>query len=353
MDSNSLLTSLMQLAERSKRNLRAAPGQIADQVSNFVPDWKATSAAVPSAVKSSAGKTSEEVFKKAIEETAGNAIPGGAAGAGMFVGNTAAGRGFSTTKVREAYKLVREGATEDELWKKLQVYFGPDGKTRQEISDFSAVLKDPGYIKDGIRPRVSDYLNHPQLETAYPDIFNYSAFAKKPIGGMRGSFDPNSNQIIFPDVEDPGSLSTLLHEIQHAIQKKEGFAKGGNKGMFPPQDKIAHRLILVEEGIKDIAAVKTGRATKRLLAIAPNEYVDITTNTNPADLQALFKLFAKERRELKQIAGIDAFESYMRLYGEAEARATQARQGMTLVERGRVPPSQWFDRPIDKLIIRK
>ena len=86
MDSNSLLTSLMQLAERSKRNLRAAPGQIADQVSNFVPDWKATSAAVPSAVKSSAGKTSEEVFKRAIEETAGNAIPGGAGAAGIFGG---------------------------------------------------------------------------------------------------------------------------------------------------------------------------------------------------------------------------------------------------------------------------
>lgn len=84
MDSNSLLTSLMQLAERSKRNLRAAPGQIADQVSNFIPDFKGVSAAVPAAVKSN--KTNEEVFKKAIEETAGNAIPGGAAGAGIFGG---------------------------------------------------------------------------------------------------------------------------------------------------------------------------------------------------------------------------------------------------------------------------
>lgn len=86
MDSNSLLTSLMQLAERSKRNLRAAPGQIADQVSNFVPDFKATSAAVPAAIKNSTGKTDEEVFKRAIEETAGNAIPGGAGAAGIFGG---------------------------------------------------------------------------------------------------------------------------------------------------------------------------------------------------------------------------------------------------------------------------
>ena len=86
MDSNSLLTTLMQLAERSKRNLRAAPGQIADQVSNFIPDFKGVSASVPAAVKNSAGKTDEEVFKKAIEETAGNAIPGGAGAAGIFAG---------------------------------------------------------------------------------------------------------------------------------------------------------------------------------------------------------------------------------------------------------------------------
>lgn len=83
---DNLLTTIMQLAERSKRNLRAAPGQIADQVSNFIPDWKATSAAIPVAVKSGAGKTDEEVFKKAIEETAGNAIPGGAGAAGIFGG---------------------------------------------------------------------------------------------------------------------------------------------------------------------------------------------------------------------------------------------------------------------------
>lgn len=86
MNSDSLLASLIQLAERSKRNLRAAPGQIADQFNNFISDWQATSAAVPTAVKSSAGRTDEEVFKKAIEETAGNAIPGGSGVAGIFAG---------------------------------------------------------------------------------------------------------------------------------------------------------------------------------------------------------------------------------------------------------------------------
>ena len=86
MDSNSLLTSLMQLAERSKRSLRAAPGQIADQVSNFIPDWKAVSA--DAAIKRTTGdKTDEEVFKKAAEEIAMNSLmPGGAKLATVFHG---------------------------------------------------------------------------------------------------------------------------------------------------------------------------------------------------------------------------------------------------------------------------
>ena len=66
MNSDSLLASLIQLAERSKRNLRAAPGQIADQFNNFISDWQATSAAVPTAVKSSAGRTDEEDRKSVV-----------------------------------------------------------------------------------------------------------------------------------------------------------------------------------------------------------------------------------------------------------------------------------------------
>lgn len=149
MDSNSLLTSLMQLAERSKRNLRAAPGQIADQVSNFVPDWKATSAAVPSAIKSSAGKTDEEVFKKAIEETAGNAIPGGAGAAGIFGGagrqDLFAARGTSIAS------LLRRISASERFGEKQSRY------DRKKAVSADPVVQHPSIAINKTDPRNNDF----------------------------------------------------------------------------------------------------------------------------------------------------------------------------------------------------
>lgn len=73
---------LIQEAERAKRNLKAAPGRVADQVSNFKEDWKGKDLA--NAIRSE--QLNPEQLKAAIEEVAGNAIPGGAGAAGIFGG---------------------------------------------------------------------------------------------------------------------------------------------------------------------------------------------------------------------------------------------------------------------------
>lgn len=73
---------LMQEAERAKRNLKAAPGHIADQVSNFKEDWKGKD--LDKAVKQEQLKP--EQLKAAMEEVASNAIPGGAGAAGILGG---------------------------------------------------------------------------------------------------------------------------------------------------------------------------------------------------------------------------------------------------------------------------
>jgi hypothetical protein len=149
MDSNSLLTSIMQLAERSKRNLRAAPGQIADQISNFVPDWQATSAAVPSAIKSSTGKTDEEVFKKAIEETAGNAIPGGAGAAGIFGG---AGRqDLFAARGTNINSLLRRILASKRFGEKQSLY------DRKKAVSADPVVQHPSIAINKTDPRNNDF----------------------------------------------------------------------------------------------------------------------------------------------------------------------------------------------------
>ena len=101
----------------------------------------------------------------------------------------------------------------------------------------------------------------------------------------RGSFGPNDAPAGFrgiqadaPDIE--GVRSTLSHELQHAIQRKENFAGGGNPGLFTEPD-------LNEMG----RAAVEGRSTP------------------------------------------SAFEQYRRLAGEAEARLTQTRLPLTAAER--------------------
>ena len=149
MDSNSLLTTLMQLAERSKRNLRAAPGQIADQVSNFIPDWQSASASVPTAIKQGAGKTDEEVFKKAIEETAGNAIPGGAGAAGMFGGagrqDLFAARGTNIDSLLRRIMASRR-FSEKQAW-----------HSKNRASDSAPVVQHPSIAINKTDPRNNDF----------------------------------------------------------------------------------------------------------------------------------------------------------------------------------------------------
>lgn len=148
---------------------------------------------------------------------------------------------------------------------------GPDGKWRFEISDnkASAHVLNVDDIQslddelDGLGDTPSGYLHgwqassgleflktvhpettsltlnqvldHPELFEAYPELAEIVVFRKfaetqEPgIERNRGSFHPRSKVIyINSKLNEKEALSTLLHEVQHAVQSIEGFAKGGN-----------------------------------------------------------------------------------------------------------------------------
>ena len=129
-------------------------------------------------------------------------------------------------------------------------FFGPDKRWRTEISDNEAKLKQPAAApaeagKDPYRV-LGDVLDHPALYKAYPDaaeavrIRNVSPFDA--LFGTNGYFDGLEDTIgINPTLSLDDQLSTLLHEVQHYIQKQEGFARGGNSNTALdniPNDKI-------------------------------------------------------------------------------------------------------------------
>lgn len=124
-----------------------------------------------------------------------------------------------------------------------------DGKLRAEIDASQASLKAPenfpflsmfdewsrgmGYRKNPVwRGLLEDVLNFDELYEAYPSLQKMYIFAyKNRKDSTYGYYDPQE-RLIAINLAHLGpigaQLSTLLHEVQHAIQDIEGFAKGGS-----------------------------------------------------------------------------------------------------------------------------
>lgn len=113
-----------------------------------------------------------------------------------------------------------------------------DSKWRYEFSDKGAELngwdkvEESKLFGDRIEVPLNVILKHPKLFEKYPAARNIKVIKQKGLfdfGGLQGWFDGKNNIGITPYAKDP--LSTLLHEVQHWIQRQEGFATGGNEQM--------------------------------------------------------------------------------------------------------------------------
>lgn len=113
-----------------------------------------------------------------------------------------------------------------------------DKKWRYEITDQNADLKpafgqlpESKILGDVHETRLEDILHHSELFEHYPEAKDIKVTKQRGLfdfgGSIQGWFNHETNRLnITPNAQEP--LSTLLHEIQHWIQKKEGFATGGN-----------------------------------------------------------------------------------------------------------------------------
>ncbi|MCI7761875.1 MAG: hypothetical protein MSH56_07185 [Akkermansia muciniphila] len=126
-----------------------------------------------------------------------------------------------------------------------------DGKLRAEIDASQAQLKTaPGmpylsrldllaedirYLKNPRKEGVlSDYLDYSELYDAYPRLKKMPVYVFKDRNRQEAGWYDSQNDSIAVNLSSLGPLwnqrSTLLHEIQHAIQEYEGFAEGGDSG---------------------------------------------------------------------------------------------------------------------------
>ncbi len=116
------------------------------------------------------------------------------------------------------------------------------------MADVKTLKKYNKYRKDR-ESKLGDILDYPELFDAYPELREMRVDGDE--AQANGSFSPSTrtvslNKSLFAD---PDKLrSTLLHEIQHAIQDIEGFAAGSNAAAAG--DK-AQRIQWAREKLKD------------------------------------------------------------------------------------------------------
>ena len=128
-------------------------------------------------------------------------------------------------KLDQAKAMLEKGADEVEIWQKTGWFKDKDGAWKFEIGDSKARL-NPNFKSGG---RLGELLEHEELFKAYPELKDVSVKKINDEGGEKlGYYDPNKKEIAINNI---GDKSTLMHEVQHAIQEIEGFAKGsGAKG---------------------------------------------------------------------------------------------------------------------------
>jgi hypothetical protein len=280
--------------------------------------------------------------------TAARAIPGrrlemgdiGAGGVGsrqrgMFAGVRAKTADFDALDT--AKNMKGQGATRDQIWNETGWFEDVDGSWKFEIDDSAtrskpfnemgwAAGKDLQTGNSAVGP-VSDFFEAKELESAYSGLIDFgdadrrAAMVVKPNMGASGSFDPDSNTF---EVGLDGSginRSVALHELQHAVQGREGFAEGGSPASF-------------------LSDTLTGELSD-LKSTAMQSFRDGKISAD--QFYAIDELTPQEY----------AFKKYQRLAGEAEARNVETRRDFTPQQRRDSTPWSTLDVPESELIVRR
>ena len=194
---------------------------------------------------------------------------------------------------------------------------GADGKWRYEMPD--AKIKDTmdvggGHIVKRYEDdmlwnggKLSKVIDAPELFKAYPQLKDVLIDTDAIMNDMpsNGEYNSKTNTITIHADELKYMNSILNHEIQHAIQDIEGFAKGGSPRLV--RGEVKKRFDEVTKQIKQLRA--EGKEDEAKALIEKN--------------RGLYNAYQKN----------DDYNSYKSLAGEVEARNVSARLNMTPEER--------------------
>lgn len=321
----------------------------------------------------------------------------------------------SSKSLALAEAMEEDGASREEIWQKTGWIRGADGQWRFEVDDSKAefrpngdarLLGEPRYrrleeltdkwgdsfekggealteeeeaemeaLEEEYSDRVwekkyelQDFLKHDELYEAYPLLRHTTVRFEKLDPGVKGKFDKRNGAIILSDSLFGKGPETLLHEIQHIIQKYEGFQGGTSpeywaRRDYESGDRIQERL---QREYSDLLNGLTKEEQNDYIRYQEidGELERLFYSEKPGDTEKYDRMDAEHDRLYEKLYPKEWFgklldlkrqmenpgEVYLVQYinsaGEIEARETASRRKLTAEERKNKMPDLGWDRAL-------
>jgi hypothetical protein len=263
-------------------------------------------------------------------------------------------RTWNPISEKKAEDLEKQGMSYGDLWRAAGNYRGANhGDWRQEIADYpmaytpnSARQKQDEFLqkrikqaearttpeemadfeewrnkqlensKSGVIGTVGDFIDHPELKAAYPEMFRRPFKHLSPdhpewtsSKSSWGYYDPRDRSIaINSTIPEKTQRDVALHELQHAIQHIEGWPQGTSP-----------------------AAIAAKMAERDQLRLLEKTWQDHIRGLDPSDAslpesQQVLQDIQNDLQKSKQLEALsDPFRAYERTAGEEEARMVERR----------------------------
>ena len=321
----------------------------------------------------------------------------------------------SSKNLALAEAMEEDGASREEIWRETGWIRGADGQWRFEVDDSKAEFRPNGDARLMGEPRyrrleeltdkwgdsfekggeplteaeeaemealqeeysdrvwekkyeLQDFLKHDELYGAYPLLRHTTLRFEKLDPGVKGKFEKRSNAIVLSNSLFGKGPETLLHEIQHIIQKYEGFQGGTSpeywaRHDYESGDRLQERL---QQEYSDILNGLTKEEQNDYIRYQEidGELERLFYSEKPGDTEKYDRLDAEHDRLYEKLYPKEWFgklidlkrqmenpgEVYLGQYinsaGEIEARETASRRKMTAEERKNKMPDLGWDRAL-------